>query len=445
MDAAGLDIAIRLLVVLILVGINGFFVAAEFALVSARQTRIEQLAAEGNPLARTVLRSMADPNRFISIAQVGISMASLALGFIGEPAIAAIIDPLLESTLPDSALVVSTHGISIAIAYMIVTYLHLVIGEQVPKMMAIQRAESTILVAAQFTEFVGVLLRPVIAIVYWSTEGILRLFGMKYQSEAHMVYTVDELEMLIEASEEGGHLDPQERELVQRALGFGELTVSQVMVPRTEVVGIPITADRDAVIEAIKTANRSRYPVYEETLDQVVGVLHVKDLVTQGALVNGSFDLRKLIRPVVPVPESLPADELLARLQSERVNMAIVIDEYGGLAGIVTVEDTLEALVGRIQDEFEAVEFDVELLPDGSMLLDGLIGIEEFNRRFGAKLHSETVGTLGGLVFELIGHKPEIGDRVQVDDLELQVEALDGLRIARLRMEPLAASEADAS
>src|SRR5690606_30534282 len=237
-----------------------------------------------------------------------------------------------------------------------------------------------------------------------STEGILRLFGMKYQSEAHMVYTVDELEMLIEASEEVGHLDPQERELVQRALGFGELTVSQVMVPRTEVVGIPITADRDAVIEAIKTANRSRYPVYEETLDQVVGVLHVKDLVTQGALVNGSFDLRKLIRPVVPVPESLPADELLARLQSERVNMAIVIDEYGGLAGIVTVEDTLEALVGRIQDEFEAVEFDVELLPDGSMLLDGLIGIEEFNRRFGAKLHSETVGTLGGLVFELIGH-----------------------------------------
>src|SRR5690606_10230097 len=181
-----------------------------------------------------------------------------------EPAIAAIIDPLLESTLPDSALVVSTHGISIAIAYMIVTYLHLVLGEQVPKMMAIQRAESTILVAAQFTEFVGVLLRPVIAIVYWSTEGILRLFGMKYQSEAHMVYTVDELEMLIEASEEGGHLDPQERELVQRALGFGELTVSQVMVPRTEVVGIPITADRDAVIEAIKTANRSRYPVYEE-------------------------------------------------------------------------------------------------------------------------------------------------------------------------------------
>jgi CBS domain containing-hemolysin-like protein len=251
--------------------------------------------------------------------------------------------------------------------------------------------------------------------------------------------------MLIEASEEGGHLDPQERELIQRALGFGELTVAQIMVPRTEVVGIPITADREAVIAAIKAANRSRYPVFEDTLDQVVGVLHVKDLVTRGALVNGDFDLRELIRPVVPVPESLPADELLARLQSERVNMAIVIDEYGGLAGIVTVEDTLEALVGRIQDEFEAVEFDVELLPDGSMLLDGLIGIEEFNRRFGTKIHSESVGTIGGLVFELIGHKPEIGDRVAVEDFWLEVESMNGLRIARLKMEPRDAEPAAVS
>ncbi len=434
MDAVGLDIAFRLFIVLILVAINGFFVAAEFALVSARRTRIEQLAEEGSPLARTVLRSMSDPNRFISIAQVGISMASLALGFIGEPAIAGLVEPLLEPILPGSIVFLSSHAIAIAIAYMIVTYLHLVIGEQVPKMIAIQRAESTILITAQFTEFIGVLLRPVIAVVYWSTELVLRRLGLQYQSDAHMVYTIDELEMLIEASEEGGHLEPQERELVQRALGFGELTVSQVMVPRTEVVGIPLAADYAGIVNQIRQANRSRYPVYENTLDEVVGVLHVKDLVTTAVHPESQFEIRSLIRPVVPVPESLPVDELLATLQSERVNLAIVIDEYGGLAGIVTVEDALEALVGQIQDEFEVAEVGIEVQPDGSMLIDGLMVIEEFNRHFETRTHSETVETIGGLVFELIGHKPEIGDCVQVEDLSLQVESLDGLRISRLRI-----------
>jgi CBS domain containing-hemolysin-like protein len=439
MDVARLDIVFRLLVVLILVAINGFFVAAEFALVSARRTRIEQMAADGNPLAKTVLRSMSDPNRFISIAQVGISMASLALGFIGEPALAALIDPVLEPLLPENMAFLTSHGIAIMIAYITITYLHLVIGEQVPKMVALQRAEGTVLITAQFTEFVGLLLRPVIAIVYWSTEFVLRLFGLRYQDEAHMVYTVDELEMLVEASGEGGHLDAQERELVQRALGFGELTASQVMVPRTEVIGIPMSASYPQALEVIRQANRSRYPVYEETLDQVVGVMHVKDLVT-GEFGDGhEFDLRALTRPVEPVPETLPVDELLARLQAERAHMSFVIDEYGGLAGIVTLEDVLESLVGQIQDEFELLETEVEQLPDGALLVNGLVPLDEFNRRFGVTIASEAVETLGGLVFELLGRKPELGDCVYVDGYSLTVAALDGLRIARLRLEALSA------
>jgi CBS domain containing-hemolysin-like protein len=439
MDVARLDIVFRLLVVLILVAINGFFVAAEFALVSARRTRIEQMALDGNPLAKTVLRSMSDPNRFISIAQVGISMASLALGFIGEPALAALIDPVLEPLLPENMAFLTSHGIAIMIAYITITYLHLVIGEQVPKMVALQRAEGTVLITAQFTEFVGLLLRPVIAIVYWSTEFVLRLFGLRYQDEAHMVYTVDELEMLVEASGEGGHLDAQERELVQRALGFGELTASQVMVPRTEVIGIPMSASYPQALEVIRQANRSRYPVYEETLDQVVGVMHVKDLVT-GEFGDGhEFDLRALTRPVEPVPETLPVDELLARLQAERAHMSFVIDEYGGLAGIVTLEDVLESLVGQIQDEFELLETEVEQLPDGALLVNGLVPLDEFNRRFGVTIASEAVETLGGLVFELLGRKPELGDCVYVDGYSLTVAALDGLRIARLRLEALSA------
>jgi CBS domain containing-hemolysin-like protein len=439
MDVARLDIVFRLLVVLILVAINGFFVAAEFALVSARRTRIEQMALDGNPLAKTVLRSMSDPNRFISIAQVGISMASLALGFIGEPALAALIDPVLEPLLPENMAFLTSHGIAIMIAYITITYLHLVIGEQVPKMVALQRAEGTVLITAQFTEFVGLLLRPVIAIVYWSTEFVLRLFGLRYQDEAHMVYTVDELEMLVEASGEGGHLDAQERELVQRALGFGELTASQVMVPRTEVIGIPMSASYPQALEVIRQANRSRYPVYEETLDQVVGVMHVKDLVT-GEFGDGhEFDLRALTRPVEPVPETLPVDELLARLQAERAHMSFVIDEYGGLAGIVTLEDVLESLVGQIQDEFELLEMEVEQLPDGALLVNGLVPLDEFNRRFGVTIASEAVETLGGLVFELLGRKPELGDCVYVDGYSLTVAALDGLRIARLRLEALSA------
>jgi CBS domain containing-hemolysin-like protein len=441
MDVVPLDIVFRLLVVLVLVAINGFFVAAEFALVSARRTRIEQLAADGNPLARTVLRSMSDPNRFISIAQVGISMASLALGFIGEPAVAALIDPGLENVLPENTAFFTSHAIAIALAYIVITYLHLVIGEQVPKMLAIQRAEGTVLITAQFTEFVGLLLRPVIAIVYWSTEFVLRLFGLRYQHEAHMVYTVDELEMLVEASGEGGHLDAQERELVQRALGFGELTASQVMVPRTEVIGIPISADYQQVLEIIRQANRSRYPVYEDTLDQVIGVMHVKDLVTGEYATVEEFDLRTLTRGAEPVPETLPVDELLAKLQAERTHLSFVIDEYGGLAGIVTLEDVLESLVGQIQDEFEPPELEIEHLPDGAMLIDGLMPIDEFNRRFGVSIASEAVETLGGLVFELLGRKPELGDCVYVDGYSLTVANLDGLRIARLRLEALPVEE----
>jgi CBS domain containing-hemolysin-like protein len=366
-------------------------------------------------------------------------MASLALGFIGEPALAALIDPVLEPLLPENMAFLTSHGIAIMIAYITITYLHLVIGEQVPKMVALQRAEGTVLITAQFTEFVGLLLRPVIAIVYWSTEFVLRLFGLRYQDEAHMVYTVDELEMLVEASGEGGHLNAQERELVQRALGFGELTASQVMVPRTEVIGIPMSASYPQALEVIRRANRSRYPVYEETLDQVVGVMHVKDLVT-GEFGDGhEFDLRALTRPVEPVPETLPVDELLARLQAERAHMSFVIDEYGGLAGIVTLEDVLESLVGQIQDEFELLETEVEQLPDGALLVNGLVPLDEFNRRFGVTIASEAVETLGGLVFELLGRKPELGDCVYVDGYSLTVASLDGLRIARLRLETIPA------
>lgn len=439
-----LDITIRLFALLLLVGMNGFFVAAEFSLVNARRTRIEQLANEGNLLARTVRHAMRDPNRFISVAQVGITIASLALGWVGEPALSRLVEPLVDSFLPEQIAFITSHAIGIALAFSIITFLHLVLGEQVPKMMAMQRAEGTILITAQVTQVVGVIFRPLIAIVYWSTEGILRLLGLQFQEEGHMVYTVDELEMLVEASQEGGQLDARERDLLHRAFTFSEMTAGQIMVPRTEVVGIEMNASYDEMLAVISEAGRSRYPVYEQTIDQVLGVIHVKDLITiPRPRPEQRFDIRHILREIVPVPESVTIDDLLTTFQRQRAQMALIVDDFGGTAGLVTIEDVIEVLVGQIQDEFEPLELEIETRADGSASVDGLVLLDEFNRQFAVSLDSDAVETLGGYVFETIGRKPEVGDTVETDGYSLAVEELDGLRISRICVMPLEAENND--
>lgn len=429
------DIAWRLLVVLFLVFLNAYFVAAEFALVSVRRTRIEQLVAEGNVMARIVRRAMDDPNRFISAAQLGITMASLGLGWVGEPTLARLIGPALDSFLPDRIAFVSAHGIAIFIAFTLITLFHMVLGEQVPKMLALQRSEPVILATAQMTELVSIVFRPFIWVVYWLTELVLRPFGLRYEGEKHLVYTVEELEMLVSASAEGGQLDESEQEMIQRVFNFADLTAHQVMVPRTEIVGVSAGIALTDLTNIVAREGRSRFPVYRGSIDDIVGIVYVKDIIK--AIQRGGaerFDVRTITREALIVPESLPIDELLADMKTRRMHMAIVIDEFGGTAGLITLEDILEVIVGEVQDEFERPETDIDFATDGTIRVNGLVLISEFNRRLDTSIDDPNFDTIGGFVFGRIGRKPELGDEVITAGLCFRVDALDGLRIARLRV-----------
>ncbi len=425
----------RIVSVVVLVLINAFFVAAEYSFVSARRTRIKQLAEEGSIRARLVQRAMRDTNRYIATTQAGVTLMSLLLGAIGEPAIEHIIEPLFTSFLPHNAAFVSAAAVSFIIALALVTYVEIVLGEQVPKMLALQKAEGTVLVTAPITLRIALLIRPIIAAIYWGTRVVLKAVGLKYQSEQSLVYTEEELMMLVTASTASGVLEKTEERIINRVLTFTDLTASQVMVPRTEISAVPVTISLQELTNRAIEERHTRYPVYDGTLDNIIGVVHTKDLVRvlSARQPPARFRVTQILRDVLSVPETQPLDDLLTEMQRRRNHMAIVIDEYGGTSGLVTLEDVLERIVGNVQDEFEAPEPDVRRLPDGSLIVNGLLSVDDFNEVAGTELSETDFNTIGGVVFGQLGRKPEVGDEVELDFGRLRVEALDGLRVARVR------------
>ena len=429
-----IDSILKLLAVVALVLINGLFVAAEFALVSVRPTRIDQLMGEGNRMARVVRRALDDPNRFISAAQVGITVASLGLGWLAEPAVAELIHPLLEPALGDDS-AISAHLIAGAIALFIITLLHIVIGEQIPKMIALQRSESTILASAPFVTWIAIPFRPLIALLYWLTSAGLRSLGLTWQGEHHLVYSEDELRMLVTASHQRGFLDESEQEMINRVFSFAELLAEQVMVPRTEIAAIPIDASIDEMEKIVAESGHARFPVYGENLDDIRGVFHAKDLYRLLAKnEQHRFNLRRLVRTPLMVAESTNLDVLLTRMKRERTHVAIVVDEYGGTAGMITLEDVLERIIGEVQDEFETDVADVQELETGETRVSGLLSLDEVQTRFGIALDDPFYNTIGGYVFGQLGRRPVIGDEVEVEGLTLRITALDGLRIDRVEI-----------
>jgi putative hemolysin len=426
------DDLLRLAAVLGLVAINGIFVAAEFALVSVRPTRVDQLAEQGHRMARVVKRAMADPNRFISAAQVGITMASLGLGWIAEPALANIFVPIFDPLLGHGSRI-SAHLIAGILAYFLVTLLHIVLGEQVPKMIALQRAEATILATAGPVSWISVPFRPMIALLYWLTGLVLRVLNLQWQGEHHIVYSEDELKMLVTASQQSGHLELSEQEMINRVFGFADLLTEQVMVPRTEMEALQVDTPLEEVTSTIARTGYARYAVYGENLDDILGIFYAKDLYRALDREQTSrFSLRRLMRPSLMVADTMPLDDLLTHMKRKRTHIAIVVDEYGGTAGMVTLEDVLEKIVGDVQDEFEQQADDVQQLEDGVARISGLLSIDEANERLGLKLEDPFYNTVGGYVFGKLGRRPEIGDEIENDGFILRVDALDGLRIDRL-------------
>lgn len=428
----------------ILVFLNAFFVAAEFALVSLRRSRIEQMVEERHRFGRMLLRAKDDPNRFISAAQLGITMASLGLGWIGEATVAAMIDPLFHF-MPEQMQGAASHTVSFAISFILITMLHIVLGEQVPKMLALQHAERTAILTVGATEAFYRIFRPFIAAFTGLTNLSLKLLRINPTDEHDGAVTAEELELMVQTSHRAGALEDTERDLLSNVFDFADLSVSQVMIQRRDMVGVPVEATLDDLLELGVGSPHSRFPVYEETLDNVVGVIHIKDLLRASRRDHALFDLRGTMRQPLFVPETMPAGRLLSEFRRAHTTLAVVIDEYGGTAGLVTIDDVVEEIVGDVPDEFHAPTPGVELQPDGTWVIAPTLRLDELANKLDVEVDEDgEVNTVGGLIVEQLGRLAQDGDEVQLGRYRLVVEEVEGVRITRLRAIPLTRAEAAA-
>jgi putative hemolysin len=433
---------VGVLAVFALVAANGFFVAAEFGLVKVRQTRIDELAAEGKSVAKVVQDQLRHLDNYIAATQLGITLASLALGWIGEPSLAHLIEPLFAFAGGAVATELA-HSAAIAISFFLITLFHIVLGELVPKSIALQRSEGTALFVARPLRLFARLFRPFILLMNGVGNLVVRALGLQAASGHGSVHTVKELEMLVTQSRKAGLLDNEEEVLLRRVFDFGEKTAQHVMVPRTEIVGVPRDITLEQLREKVAEERYTRLPVYEGTLDNIIGMVHIKDvfpLLSMGSC-DDPFTVQNILRPVLSVPKTTSITKLMTLMQSQKAHLTVVIDEYGETAGIVTLEDIMEEIVGEVQDEFDTLEEGVrpvvEMRADGSYSVDGLMSIDAFAEKFGGSFDSASYKTIAGYVFSELGRIPKVGDSVSSGEYRLAVEAMDHLRIARLRVEQI--------
>jgi CBS domain containing-hemolysin-like protein len=420
----------RLAALLALVFANGFFVAAEFSIVTVRKTRIDQLIAEGHRTARAVRRAVSEPDGFIAATQLGITMASLGLGWIGEPTLAALIQPAFTA-LPVVIAEATAHTIAVAIAFAIVTALHIVLGELAPKTIALEKSEATALLVVPLTEIFMRVFWPFIRVLNRTGRAVVNMLGLRSRGGHAMVHSEEELMMLVTASQEAGVLEEQEEQMLHRVFGFADLTAGQVMIPRTELVAVAAETALGELVAKIGAGRHTRLPVYRDDLDNVIGMLHLTDLLRALAAGDGGVNAGALAREVLTVPETLGADDLLAEMRRRHAREALVIDEYGGTAGLVTFESLMERIVGEVPGESGA-EARIVVRPDGSADIDGLALVTDVNPQFGLNIEEATYTTVGGYMLGRLGRRAKVGDVIDVDGRKMRVEALDGMRVAKV-------------
>jgi magnesium and cobalt exporter, CNNM family len=410
--------------VLLLVAGNAFFVAAEYALVTARRTRLMELAHDGNRRAKIALRIMDDPVRFIGTVQLGITAFSIALGAIGEPLIEHFLDPVLATT------------VAFILAFALVTYLHVTLGELVPKAVALTRNETTALWVALPIEAVYVATYPLVWFLQESANAFTRMFGIQPAPAGVVAHTEEDIRHIVAAAEDTGVIEEAEEEMVYKIFDFADKEVHEVMVPRPEVVAISIDLPPVECLAAVIDSPYTRYPVYRGSLDETLGILHVRDLFS--ALYDQGIenvDIAALVREAYVVPETKDLAAMLAEFRKANQHMAIVVDEYGSFEGIVTLEDLLEEIVGEIEDEYDLPDESVEQLGERRIRIDGTFPIDDFNEQFGQELPQDDYHTIAGFVFGALGRAAEAGDEVLWNGLRFQVVDVDGPRIERLEVE----------
>lgn len=442
-----LTLIVPLFVILLLILLNGFFVAAEFAIIGVRATQMEQLADEGDRVAAnvlSVLESRKEQDRYIATAQLGITIASLGLGMYAEPQLAHFVEPYLAAWFDPSEAVVAAVGYVLAISF--VSYLHIVVGEMVPKALALADASTVVRRLSMPMRLMQWVLVVPVRILNGIGNGLLRLLRVPPAEGHERVLSPEEIELIVTESAEEGLLNEDEEEMIRNIFDFSDRTVSQVMTPRPKVQAIAQDMPRDELLQIVAESNHSRFPVYEGDRDHIVGILHVKDLMRQKIRSKGTFDLRLILRTAPAVPEDMAVQKLLAAFKRQRLHMAIVLDEFGGMAGVVTLEDLVEEIVGEVRDEFDQEkEPYVELGPGvlevaGEYLVDDLVD----DVYLGDVDDLPDVETVGGLVVTKLGRPPRTGDEVAYNNVLLKVLAVDRRAVARVRVEfPVAESEED--
>ncbi|HEY0544974.1 MAG TPA: hemolysin family protein [Pyrinomonadaceae bacterium] len=440
-----LEAILKLSAVLVLVATNGFFVASEFALVSVRRPKLAARAANGSKRARAALYLVDNPTIFISATQLGVTLSSLALGWLGEPTVEAVLSPLANRVgLEGTAMYVAAHFLATVLAFMTITFLHIVLGELMPKMIALDRAERLALLAARPLVLFARIFRPVIWVLNKTGASLGRILGLKSSLEHAAVYTEEELRQLIEISHKSGHLRADERRLINRVFEFSDTLVREAMVPRTQMAAISSDCGFEQIARAFQKHGYSRLPVYRESLDDVIGFVHSKDVMPY-LLKPDSFRLERVLQAPLYVVDTARLEDVLRQMQKAKVHFGFVVDEHGGVEGIITLEDLLEEIVGDISDEHdEEVNEQIKEERDGTYLLDGALAVRDLNRRLKLALpESEAYTTIAGFLMTEAGHLLQPGETVAYDGLLFHIEKVEKRRVVRVRLEPKAEKQAE--
>ncbi|WP_128656924.1 hemolysin family protein [Paenibacillus sp. 598K] len=418
----------NLMLIMFLVFMNGFFVAAEFAMVKVRGTRIDTLVAEGNRRAKFASHLTANLDAYLSACQLGITLASLGLGYVGEPAIAKIIEPYLKGWFGLGDVLV--HTIAFLIAFSIITFLHIVLGELAPKTLAIRKSENVTLLTAAPLMLFHKLMYPFIWFLNGTANWLLKRVGVEPASEHDSAHTEEEIRILMKESHKSGLIDNTELTLMDNIFDFAETSAREIMIPRTEMSCLyanrSYAENRAIALQEMHT----RFPVCDNDKDNIIGFVHIKDILKTEA--PGLSDIKQIMRPITTVPESMQISNLLKLMQKKRTQIAILIDEYGGTSGLVTLEDIMEEIVGEIQDEFDEERPDIEKKTEDCYSINGLMLIEEVNSFFGLDIDSEDYDTIGGWIYSQIEIPPKKQQKVAYGSFDFVIEETDHLRIARI-------------
>ena len=428
----------NLLVIAFLLFSNGIFVASEFAMVKVRKTRIEQLTNEGNFNAKIALEALKDLDKFIAAVQLGVTISSIGLGWVGEGTLAHLIEPIFEF-LPGIGQNIATHTASVSIAFALITFFHVVLGELIPKSIALEYTEKTALLVARPMQVLTFFFNPFIWLLNGFGNLVLKFLHIPHSHKGSLVHSTEELDMLVNASYDGGVLNETEKDMLHNVFKFSDLTAKQVMVPRTDMICIPVDMPLEELNKLAEENQYTRYPVYEEDIDHIIGLVHVKDLYSL-SIKDEVCPISKILRDVLLVPETITMDNLVLEFKKRKGQMAIVVDEFGGTSGLITLEDVIEEIFGDVQDEFdveEEVTDEIKEVAPNTYIANSMMRLDEFAEFFGInekEIDDEDIDTIGGLVVKQLGRLAQVNDTATFNNITFVVKEVDGARITKLEI-----------